>query len=171
MSESVMTTALLMLGSNRDAPANLRAALARLGEQCAVVAVSSVYQSAAEGSAGGPPYLNAAVQVVTDQTAEAFKLNVLREIEARLGRRRDGSAAPGDVPIDLDIALWGDTPVTYGSKPWRSPAPDILKFAFVAIPLAEIAPDVVHPETGESLAQIAGRFTENRLENLGRLLG
>ncbi len=165
------TTALLMLGSNRDALPNLRAALALLRAACTVVAVSSVYESAAEGStAGGPPYLNAAVRVVTGQTAEAFKLDVLRTIEARLGRKRDGSAPPGDVPIDLDIALWGDTPLTYGSKPWRSPAPDMLSYAFVALPLAEIAPETLHPETGQRLAEIAAHFAASRLENLGRLL-
>ena len=169
MGKSTHTTALLMLGSNSDALTYLRAALALLRETCTVVAVSSVYQSAAEGStAGSPPYLNAAVHVVTHQTVKAFKLDALRAIEAELGRRRDDSA----VTIDLDIALWGDTPITYGdeNKRWHSPATDILERAFVAIPLAEIAPDVIHPETGEPLAQIAARFAENRLQNLGRLL-
>lgn len=170
MTQPPPTTALLMLGSNRDPLPNLRAALALLRAACTVVAVSSVYESAAEGStAGGPPYLNAAVRVVTDQTAEAFKLGVLRTIESRLGRQRDGSA-PGDVPIDLDIALWGDTPLTYGSKPWRSPSPDMLTYAFVALPLAEIAPDTLHPETGQTLAEIAAHFAGSQLENLGRLL-
>lgn len=171
MTAPPQTSVLLMLGSNRDALAHLQAALARLREHCTITAVSSVYESAAVGSAGGPPYLNAAVALQTDQTAEGFKLDVLRPIEAELGRRRDGSAPRGDVPIDLDIALWGDRPITYGSKPWRSPAPDILKFAFVAIPLAEIAPDTLHPETGETLAEIAARFATDGLQNRGRLPG
>lgn len=159
-----------MFGSNFQPVTNLRAALAKLREQCAVVAISSVYQSPAVGEAGGEPYLNFAVEARATGTPDAFKL-ALREIEASLGRRRDAGSIPGQVPVDLDIALWGTTPVTYGAKPWRSPSPDILAYAFVALPLAELAPDLRHPETGERLRDIAARFAAEPIVNRGRLFG
>lgn len=166
------TTAYVLLGANHNALANLRAALARLREVSVVEAVSSVVQTEATGSAaGGSPYLNAAVRVRASGTPEAFKRDVLRSIEAALGRRRDGSADPRVVPIDLDLVLWGDEPISYGSKPWRSPSPDILAYSFVAIPLAEIAADVVHPETGQTLAALARRFADAPVKNLGHALG
>lgn len=166
------TIALLLLGSNYDALPNLRTAIARLRLYCEVLAVSSVYESAAVGeAASSAPYLNAAVQVRTDMLPAEFKFIVIRPVEGQLGRRRDGSSPPGQVPIDIDIALWGDTPVTYGSKPWHSPAPDILQRAFVALPLAEIAPDTRHPETGERLAEIALRFADADVQKQGPLLG
>jgi 2-amino-4-hydroxy-6-hydroxymethyldihydropteridine diphosphokinase len=165
------TTALIMLGANHNALANLHSAIQRLRLYCDVLAVSSVYQSAAAGdTAGSAPYLNAAVKVSTDMLPAEFKFIVIRPIEGQLGRRRDSSAPPGQVPVDLDIVLWGDTSITYGNKPWRSPAPDILKYPFVALPLAEIAPDTLHPETGERLAEIAHRFADADIQNLGHLL-
>lgn len=163
------TDAYVMLGSNANALANLRAALARLRQAADVVAVSSVVRSAATGSAaGGVPYLNAAVHLRVRGAPEAFKRDVLQRIEAALGR--DANADPRAVPIDLDLVLWGDRAITYGEKPWRSPDSDIVNHAFVAIPLAEIAPDVTHPDAGDTLAAIARRFADDPLDNLGRLL-
>ncbi|MBC8097967.1 MAG: 2-amino-4-hydroxy-6-hydroxymethyldihydropteridine diphosphokinase, partial [Armatimonadetes bacterium] len=62
--------------------------------------------------------------------------------------------------LDLDILLWGDTAFEFGDKPWRVPYKGILKFAAVAIPLAELAPDYLHPTEDVTLSVIAARFAD-----------
>ncbi|MFO7323293.1 MAG: 2-amino-4-hydroxy-6-hydroxymethyldihydropteridine diphosphokinase [Chloroflexota bacterium] len=159
-----LTNVYVLLGSN-VAPAMLVKALERLRAVCNVRATSSLYRSPAAGrAAGGPDYYNAAAHCLSDSSPVRFK-EQLRAIEAALGRRRDKI----EVAIDLDIVLWGETPIEYGSKPWRSPSPDLLRYAFVAVPVAEIAPDLIHPETGQTMAEIAGSFAAAPLERLGTL--
>lgn len=161
------TTALLLLGSNVNALDNLRAAVRLLRASCEVLAVSSVYRTQAVGeTSGGMDYLNAAVQVQTTHMPADFKRDVLRRIEDALGRDRAQRAV---VPIDMDIAIWGDTPTMYGEKPWQSPSPDVTRYAFAAVPLAEIAPEVVVPGTGETLAQVAAQFASDGIVRVGTI--
>jgi 2-amino-4-hydroxy-6-hydroxymethyldihydropteridine diphosphokinase len=157
-----MTSAFLIIGSNTAPEKHMRAAIERLREQATVLAVSSVYETAAQGSGTGT-YWNAAVRLDTEADPAAFKRDVLRVIERDLGRDR---ATPASVPIDLDIALWGEMPLDYGDKPWHSPSADILRYAFAAVPLAELSPDLIHPETGQTLAQIAAGFNRSALRRL-----
>lgn len=148
-----------MLGSNHEPEQNLRQAIQLLRESCDVLAVSSVYETAAQGGGTGT-YWNAAAKIATRAAPTEFKLDVLRAIENTMGRNR---ATPAIVIIDLDIALWGSTPISYGDKPWHSPSVDILRHAFAAIPLAELAPDLIHPETGQPLAEIAAQFDHSAI--------
>jgi 2-amino-4-hydroxy-6-hydroxymethyldihydropteridine diphosphokinase len=162
------TIAYLLLGSNADPENNLARAVRRLRDFCDVLAVSSVYRTKAAGeTAGGADYLNAAVKINTTRSPADFKVTVLRKIEEELGRQRETQRSI--VPIDLDIALWGDTALEYGDKPWRVPSPDILRYAYASVPLADIAPDVVHPETGQTLREIAASIDISGVENLGSL--
>ena len=144
--------AYLTLGSNVDPERNLSAGLALLRPH-GLAAASSVYETAAVGTCEGLPFLNAAVMVITDHPPEEFKLGVCRRIEAQLGRVRD----PGDKfaprTIDLDIALWDDAVLDVQGSP--VPDPDILRHLYVARPLADLAPDLVHPVDGRTLAEIA----------------
>jgi len=130
--------------------------------------VSSVYRTTAQReAAGGADVLNMAVAFQTTLTAADFKLNVLRKIENTLGRER----GTPNVVIDLDIMLWGDTPLDYGDglKTWHAPHPDLLRFGYAAVPLAEIAPDVIHPEAGQPLRAIAERLRDDTIAVLGAL--
>jgi 2-amino-4-hydroxy-6-hydroxymethyldihydropteridine diphosphokinase len=164
-----MTTVYLLLGSNTDAIHNLQRAVAMLREEGGLLAVSSVYYTAAQrDAAGGADFLNVAVALNTTRTASDFKLNVLRHIENALGRER----GTPNVAIDLDIMLWGDTPLDYGDglKTWHVPHPDLLRFGYTAVPLAEIAPDVIHPETNERLRAIGERLHDDTITVLGALL-
>jgi 7,8-dihydro-6-hydroxymethylpterin-pyrophosphokinase len=76
-------------------------------------------------------------------------------IERRLKRvRTRNKNAPRT--IDIDIMLFNDDITQVGSR--HIPDPEVLERPFVAIPLAEIAPDYVHPETGQPLREIAAQF-------------
>jgi 2-amino-4-hydroxy-6-hydroxymethyldihydropteridine diphosphokinase len=154
--------AYLSLGSNVEAERNLPVALRYLQEHGQVVAVSRVYQSAPQGgqlgeNARSQLYLNAAVALHTELEPQDLRDLVLRPIEARLGRSRTSPVGPTWVPIDLDLIFFDERSFRLGKR--QIPDPDILRFAYLAVPLAEIAPHLVHPQTGETLAAIARRLS------------
>ena len=150
-----MNTAVISLGSNIDKERNLPAAVRLLGEMCRVVAVSRVYETLPVGLPEQPNFLNAAVMVETPLQPGALKREVLAVIEQRLGRVR---TADKNAPrtIDLDLALFNDEVRDYDGR--HVPDPDLLRFAHVALPIADLLPDMPHPETGEPLYAIAGRL-------------
>lgn len=153
----------VILSSNVDAERNLRRAvrMLRQNHHLRLRAISRVYETDAIDSAGrpvpdAPPYLDAAVALETDHyDAFSLKYNVLRFIESCLQRVRSADKVRANT-LDLDLALYADqvidTPLV------RVPHPDVLRMAHVILPLAEIAPEVVHPVTGQTLAQIAAAF-------------
>ncbi|MCL4302684.1 MAG: 2-amino-4-hydroxy-6-hydroxymethyldihydropteridine diphosphokinase [Anaerolineae bacterium] len=147
--------AYLSLGSNINAEANLRAALELLATQTRLLAVSSVWETRPVGLAEQPNFLNAAAIIETELTAEELKREVLAAIEQRLGRVRQADKnAPR--PIDLDLMLFNQEIFELG--PRHIPDPEVVERPFVAIPLAEIAPDYKHPERNQTLSEIAGNF-------------
>ena len=146
------------LGSNIQPEQNLTRAVSLLRQKCDVLAVSSVYRTPPQGFTEQSDFLNLSVQLHTSLQPEAFKKDVLDWIERELGRVRDPNNKNAPRTIDLDVSLWCDGVFEYGAKPWRIPDPDIVRFAHVAVPLAEIAPDVVHPTEKVTLAEIAARF-------------
>jgi 2-amino-4-hydroxy-6-hydroxymethyldihydropteridine diphosphokinase len=146
----------LTLGSNVEPADNLPAGLALLRPH-GLAAVSGVYETAPIGTGDGRPFLNAAVLLVTDTSPEEFKVAVCRRIEAQLGRirRPDDKFAPRT--IDLDIALWDDIVRKVLGSP--VPDPDIVRHLHVARPLADLAPDLVHPTDGRTLGAIAAALS------------
>ena len=155
------------LGSNIAPEKNLVEAVKLLREHCTVLALSSVYLTAPQGYTEQADFLNMAVKLKTSLSPAAFKTQVLDRIERKLGRVRDPDNKNAPRTIDLDIALWGDENLEYGEKPWRVPDADILRFAHVAIPLAEITPDTAHPVEGKTLAEITERFSEEGIRRIG----
>lgn len=154
------------LGSNIEPEANLAQAVRLLRSKCTVGAVSSIYRTAPQGFREQADFLNMAVKLMTVLSPESFKTDVLDWIERELGRMRDPNNKNAPRTIDLDISLWGDAVFEYGAKPWRIPDPDIVRFAHAAIPLAEIAPDFIHPTEGVTLAEIAARFDGQGIERV-----
>jgi 2-amino-4-hydroxy-6-hydroxymethyldihydropteridine diphosphokinase len=143
---------LVALGSNIDGERNLREAVRRLSLYCRLAAVSPVYETAPVGNTEQPHFLNAAALIETDLTAAELKARVLRVIEQDMGRvRTDDKNAPRT--IDLDIALFGDQVLDLG--PRHIPDPDILRYPHIAVPLADLAPTMRHPEGGRTLQEIA----------------
>jgi 2-amino-4-hydroxy-6-hydroxymethyldihydropteridine diphosphokinase len=144
--------AFISLGSNIDSEHNMKEAVRRLGTQCPVLAVSTVYETAPVGNTQQPRFLNAAVLVETELTATQLKEKVLLVIEQELGRvRTEDKNAPRT--IDLDIAAFAPEAHDEGLLTFHDS--DILRYAHVAMPLADIAPSVRHPATGQTLHEIA----------------
>jgi GTP cyclohydrolase I len=153
---------LITLGSNVEREGNLRLALARLRRHPHITlrAVSPVYETAPVGSADQSPYFNAAVLVETDLRPAALR-DALRAVERDLGRvRTEDKYAPRT--IDLDIALYGDERISVDGSP--IPDPDIARFPHLAIPLADVAPDWIHPEHGVTLCDIADGLSHSSTE-------
>ena len=147
--------AYLSLGSNIDPQHNLPAAVKLLAEVGRVSAVSSVWESAPVGFAAQPNFLNAAVLLETVHSAADLRAQAIPHIETALGRVRTANKN-GPRTIDIDITLFNRDTLQVGSH--HIPDPALLERPFVATPLAELAPDYLHPETGQTLHAIAQRL-------------
>ncbi|MBL8851522.1 MAG: 2-amino-4-hydroxy-6-hydroxymethyldihydropteridine diphosphokinase, partial [Planctomycetaceae bacterium] len=141
--------AYLLLGSNIDPERNLPAAVRLLERHGKVVRTSRVWESPPVDGSAQANYLNAAVLLETIHSAAELRGRILPEIEAALGRVRDPHDKYAARTIDIDIALFDRDVMEVAGA--RIPDPDISRRAFVAVPLAEIAPDYVHPLTGQRL--------------------
>jgi 2-amino-4-hydroxy-6-hydroxymethyldihydropteridine diphosphokinase len=147
--------AVLLLGSNVDKEHNLPAAVRLLRRLCRVLAVSPVYETAPVGLTEQPYFLNAAVLVETKLDAPALKQTILNRVEEELGRRRQSDKFASRI-IDVDLVLFDDAILKLGQR--RIPDPDLRRYLHVAVPVADLLPDYIHPETGENLATIAARL-------------
>jgi 2-amino-4-hydroxy-6-hydroxymethyldihydropteridine diphosphokinase len=136
--------AYVALGSNLgDRAGTIDAALALMNGTpgLTVTRMSKMYETAAVGGPpGSPPFLNAVAQLDTTLGSHAL-LHRLLEIERKLGRERRAKWEPRT--IDLDIVLFGDQIIS--SRDLVIPHPLMHERRFVLEPLAEIAPDAVHP--------------------------
>jgi 2-amino-4-hydroxy-6-hydroxymethyldihydropteridine diphosphokinase len=138
--------AYLNIGSNIEPRRNLPQAIRLLRQYGQVKAVSNVWQSHAFGS-NGPDFLNACILFLTPLDARDLKEQVIRSIEAELGRVR-GPDKYAPRTIDIDIILFDDEP--FGWEFWSN--------AFVVVPLADLLPDFHHPLNYEKLAQVAAHM-------------
>lgn len=141
------------LGSNQDRENRIRLAVADLRGRFGEIELSPVYDSAPVGFEGDN-FLNLVAAFDTGQSLPAV-IAAFRKIEDRLGRERRRSKFVSRL-IDLDILLFGDS-VTEGHG-IRIPRGEILENAFVLRPLQDIAPERLHPETGESYAELWARM-------------
>jgi 2-amino-4-hydroxy-6-hydroxymethyldihydropteridine diphosphokinase len=150
-----MNLAYLLLGSNIEPERNLPAAVTHLSQFGCVRATSTVWQTAPVGRTDQPDYLNAVVLLETPLSAQELQETAITFIESTLGRVRTvDKYAPRT--IDVDILLFNHEVLSLGRH--RIPNPEILERPFVALLLAEIAPEYVHPEIGQTLQQIAAQF-------------
>ena len=155
MPDLLPNLAYLSLGSNIEPERNLPAAVSWLGRWGHVRAISTVWESPPLGFADQPHFLNAAALLETGLSAQGLRREAITSVETALGRVRTANKnAPRT--IDIDIMLFNHDVLQVGQR--RIPSPEVLERPFVAIPLAEIAPDYVHPEIDQTLRQIAGRF-------------
>jgi 2-amino-4-hydroxy-6-hydroxymethyldihydropteridine diphosphokinase len=151
---------LIALGSNIEPEVNLRRAVEHLAARAHLIAVSPVYETKPVGRADQPNFLNAAALLETDRDAADLKVEVLEEIEQELGRVR---TADRNAPrtIDLDITLFSDQVLDVGFR--HIPDPDLREYPHVALPAADVAPEYRHPETGQTLREIADGMTTRGL--------
>ncbi len=135
-------TAYIGIGANLgDAQQAVRAAIARLAQlpQTSVARQSSLYRTAPL-DAGGPDYVNAVAEISTRLSAPDL-LAQLQALEHAAGRERPYRNAPRT--LDLDLLLFGHARID--SRSLQVPHPRMHQRAFVLVPLAEIAPELVQP--------------------------
>ncbi len=145
----------ISIGSNIDPKMHFRQCLAELRTQFGSLQCSTVYRTAAVGFIGAD-FLNAVVGFETCLSAPAI-IEQLRSLETQHGRVRTAEKF-SPRPLDLDLLLYGEgwiDPQLY------LPHPDILRYAFVLKPLAEIAGEVIHPQQRVSIATLWQRFEQD----------
>jgi 2-amino-4-hydroxy-6-hydroxymethyldihydropteridine diphosphokinase len=152
------------LGSNAEPMAHLVRAVAGLQLMFAPLACSAVYRSAPLGHAG-EDYLNMVVSFATDLGVEALRTELTR-LEAQEGRDR---SRPIRCTLDLDLLIYGRRV----DAERHLPRDDVARRSFVLAPLAEIAPALTHPVTGEPIVALWRRLGASRpaLTRIGPLPG
>jgi 2-amino-4-hydroxy-6-hydroxymethyldihydropteridine diphosphokinase len=146
-----MATVYLALGANvGNREANLRMAVRAVTRLARVTAASSLYETAPAGPPQ-PSFYNAAVAIETGLEPVPL-LRFLKGIEEEIGRR-PGGEPQGPRPIDIDILLYAG--VTLDDPALTIPHPRLAERPFVLVPLAEIAPDAVHPVLAVTVAELA----------------
>jgi len=149
-----MSSAYIGLGANLgDRRATLLQACVSLGSLGEVMAVSPVYETEPVGFADQPRYLNAAARLETDLQPDVL-LRGLHGIENELGRVRTFPNAPRT--IDLDLLLYDDAVIE--TSDLMVPHPRVHKRAFVLVPLHDIAPDFIHPQSKISIGALLERL-------------
>ncbi|MGA9967001.1 MAG: 2-amino-4-hydroxy-6-hydroxymethyldihydropteridine diphosphokinase [Terriglobales bacterium] len=140
----------LSLGSNiGDRAGNLKTAIDRLRAFGAVVAVSSFYETEPVEFTAQAWFLNCAVALDTEKTPQQLLAGIL-DIEQQLGRRRGGQKGPRI--IDLDILLFGNSIID--DPGLTVPHQAMHERRFVLEPLAEIAPDALHPVLQRTIREL-----------------
>lgn len=162
-----MTTveAYLGLGSNLgDREHNLGRAVSLLERMAGPVIASSVYETKPWGYASQPDFLNLVCRVDTALTPQAL-LEAAQEVERFVGR--EPTFRYGPRVIDVDILLYGDTVIDVPEL--RVPHPRLSERAFALAPLAELAPELLHPELGVSIRELLERLPRAEREAASRI--
>jgi len=154
----------LSLGSNLgDREGNLRAAIEALrGARVRVGKVSSFYETEPVDYLEQPWFLNCVVDGETAVPAPEL-LRALREIETRIGSKKE--FAKGPRLLDIDILLYGDDTILTAEL--QVPHPRMLARKFVLEPLAEIAPELKHPSwSGTAMEMLACTGDRSRIRKV-----
>jgi 2-amino-4-hydroxy-6-hydroxymethyldihydropteridine diphosphokinase len=146
-----MAAVYVSIGSNIDRERNVRAAVKALKQQFGHIILSSVYETRAQGFSGDP-FLNLVVGFETRLSAD----DITRELHAieNLHGRRRGKQKFAARTLDLDLLLYGDE--VMADK--NIPRDEINRYAFVLLPLVEIAPNVVHPQYKQTMLGLWNDF-------------
>jgi 2-amino-4-hydroxy-6-hydroxymethyldihydropteridine diphosphokinase len=144
-----VSTAYLSLGSNLDAEHHICAAFRALNSEFAGCRLSPVYRNRAVGF-DGDDFINLVAAVETHFSPEDLRHH-LRDLEDLFGRDRNKPRF-SDRTLDVDILLFDD--LVLDGPDLKLPRPEILKFAHVLKPLSDLAPNLVHPVEGKTMAKL-----------------
>ena len=145
-SDRQLQSVYLALGSNIRPERFIPLAIEELRKRFKISRTSSIWETPAEGFVGAD-FLNVVVQIETDLTPISLKYRVLRPLEAQLGRVRTGHKFSPRT-IDIDILIFGHDILD----------PEIWSQPHLAIPLAELFPDLLHNNFGENLKTTADKL-------------
>ena len=151
-----MTKSYVGIGSNLgEREFLIRKAVEGLRElpRTAVIQVSSLYDTDPVGEIEQPAFLNAVVRIETELEGRELLWHLLL-LERRMGRVRTQRWGPRS--IDLDLLFHGDEVIE--EPDLRVPHPEAHRRAFVLLPLLELDPDFVHPESGESVRKLVRKL-------------
>ena len=150
------------VGSNIDPEENVDRALRLLGAELGVRSVSTFYRTPALERPLDPSFVNGVIEV-GDALSSLETRALLKGLEHTLGRTRPDDRY-GPRTLDLDLLLHGDQVLSSGAL--KLPHPDISTRAFVAIPLLELAPDLVLPDSGTPLRSVVDSLPPYPMEPL-----
>jgi 2-amino-4-hydroxy-6-hydroxymethyldihydropteridine diphosphokinase len=155
-----MSIVYLALGTNLgDRLANLHAALHALAPEVRVRAESRVYETPPWGFTDQPAFLNMAVKAETSLDPASL-LKRLKQIEVEVGR--EPSFRYGPRRIDLDILFYDD--LALKTETLTIPHPRLHERAFVLVPLVDLAPGLIHPVLGKSVADLLSALDQSGIE-------
>ena len=151
-----MARVYLGLGSNVQPHRYLRMGIRELGQLFGVLELSNVYRSKAVGF-DGADFLNLVVGLETDLSPLEIHERI-EKLHVLAGRQR-GESRYSPRTLDIDLLLYDDLIIS--DAPIVLPRADVLKYSFVLGPLAEIAPDLKHPQTGRQIAEHWAEFDKD----------
>ena len=153
MTREAVTQVFISAGSNIEPVRNLRIACRDLENSFGPLSLSSVYRSEAVGF-DGDDFLNLVLSFSTAEDIADVQAQ-LERLQIISGRDADASSfAPRT--LDLDLLLFGD--LVIDAPGLRLPRDDITRYAFVLCPIAELAPDLVHPVNGKTMRELWSEF-------------
>ena len=142
-------SAIILIGSNISPEANIRRVIRKFSADFPINKISSTWETTPIGSHSSN-FLNLAISIQTELDPNNLKFNILRKFELDLGRvRTDDKYAPR--PMDLDIIVYNG--IVIDANLWVR--------AYVALPVAELAPELRHPITGEKISKYAKRLQKD----------
>lgn len=148
MERIIQHTVILLIGSNINPHYHLPRIITDISQQFTITAKSFIYETLPVG-ANGSNFLNIAISILTPLDVQSLKINELIKIEASHGRTRsEDKYAPRTADIDI-IAFDG---LILESNLWE--------MAFIAVPVADIAPNLINSKTGELLKERAEKLKE-----------
>jgi 2-amino-4-hydroxy-6-hydroxymethyldihydropteridine diphosphokinase len=151
-----MSSIYISIGSNVERESNVRKALQLLTECFNTLHCSSIYETVPVGFSGALFY-NLVVMFRTDLLPAEVVVE-LKQIENQCGRDRTQQKF-SNRSVDLDLLLYDDLIINQGKV--NIPRDEILRYAFVLEPLAEIAPQLKHPQLGINYAQLWKDFDKH----------
>ena len=162
-----MATVYVGIGSNIDPENNIHLCMSELRRRYGELQASAVYRSQAVGFEGDD-FLNLVASFESEESPAGI-CEVIETIHDLVGRSREGGKWASR-PLDIDLLLYDDLVMNDG--PVRVPREDILEYSFVLRPLAELAPDLLHPVTRRTMFEHWQAFDDagQPLEPVGIIL-
>ena len=140
------------MGDRRE---NLTRAVGQLGEMVRVLRASSVWETEPQYLAAQPWFLNQVIEAETELLPRQL-LQRIQKIQRALGRKP--TVANGPRVIDIDIVLFGNA--TVNAPELQIPHPRMAERRFVLEPLAELAPELRHPQTRRTVREMLANVKE-----------